>query len=110
MRAQDAPLNGPDAGLWGVTQAHFRPQWDPQYLQGLQLYFREKRIHNFIFWAYNANGSAHQSSTLSLAACVCRDNAISLLNDVSTSGGLMDTPQSLWSNHCAETCLAYLHI
>ena len=62
--AQDAPINGPDAGLWGVTQAHFRPQWDPQYLQGLQLYFKEKGIHNFIFWAYNANGSAHQSSRL----------------------------------------------
>ena len=76
--AQDAPINGPDAGLWGVTQAHFRPQWDPQYLQGLQLYFKEKGIHNFIFWAYNANGSAHQSSRLCLAVRVCGDDAISV--------------------------------
>ena len=76
--AQDAPINGPDAGLWGVTQAHFRPQWDPQYLQGLQLYFKEKGIHNFIFWAYNANGSAHQSSRLFFGAHVRSDNASQL--------------------------------
>lgn len=88
MWAQDAPLNGPDAGLWGVTQAHFRPQWDPQYLQGLQLYLKEKGIHNFIFWAYNANGSAHQSSRLFLAACVCGDDAISLQKGL-----------CLWQNH-----------
>lgn len=75
MRAQDAPLNGPEAGLWGVTQAHFRPQWDPQYLQGLQLYFKDKGIHNFIFWAYNANGSAHKHSRLFSAASVRRNSA-----------------------------------
>ena len=51
-------VNGPDR-WWGVPEAKFRPHWDPQYLQGLKLSFKEKGIHNFIFWAYNANGGAH---------------------------------------------------
>ena len=68
MWEQNAPINGRQAGLWGVEEAHFRPQWDPQYLQGLQLYFKERGIHNFIFWVYNANGGARKPSCTLLAA------------------------------------------
>ena len=93
--AQDAPLNGPEAGLWGVTQAHFRPQWDPQYLQGLQLYSKEKGIHNFIFWAYNANGSAHQSCAYTISWLWDALTTPMVCRGVSASGRTMLTPKGL---------------